>query len=96
MVAFRAFQRRIIDERKQHAIKHKNFQFRNMIADLDGQIHENVDNEYSSRIINEYETKHMNPKPVKNKVKNNVSKNKNSFSSTVSTRPSKFYVKGCK
>ncbi len=68
MVAFRAFQRRIIDERKQHAIKHKNFQHRNMIADLDGQIHENIDNEYSSRIIDEFETKHLlgkTPKPVK-------------------------------
>lgn len=70
MVAFRAFQRRIIFERKQNAVKHKNFQHNFTLAALDGRLVDSgmQPNEYSNRVIDEYETKHMQPKaPVAKK-----------------------------
>lgn len=61
MVAFRACQRRIITERKQNAIKHKNYQNTYSLAELEGSQNttNSSDNDYSNRVIEEYETKHL-------------------------------------
>jgi len=60
MVAFRANQRRILIERKQSYIKHKNYVHRYTMANIDGQIHEGgIDNEYTSKVIDDYEAKHI-------------------------------------
>lgn len=62
MVAFRAFQRRILTERKQQYIKHKNYQHMYLIDDFEGG--EINDNEHSNKVIGEYEEKHL-TKPKK-------------------------------
>lgn len=61
MVAWRAFQFRIIEERKQNAIKHKHYQHTYRINELQGeQIADASNNEYSNKVIEEYEEKHLN------------------------------------
>lgn len=60
-VAWRAFQFRIIDERKQNAVKHKYYQHTYRINEIEGQIVSDLsNNEYSNRVIDEYEEKHLN------------------------------------
>jgi hypothetical protein len=54
MVAFRAFQRRILSERKQQYIKHKNYQHSFMAHNLEEDV---ADNEYNNKVISEYEEK---------------------------------------
>lgn len=76
MVAFRACQRRIITERKQNAIKHKNYQHNYHLGELEGSQNatNNSNNEYSNKVIDEFETKHL-TKPVKPvKLKENATK----------------------
>jgi hypothetical protein len=69
MVAFRAFQRRILIERKQQYVKSKNFVYTYTLANLNGQIHEGgIDNEYTNKVIDEYESKHLTSEPKKPKV----------------------------
>lgn len=78
MVAFRACQRRIITERKQNAIKHKNYQHNFHLGELEGSQNatNNSNNEYSNKVIDEFETKHL-TKPVKPvKLKENATKSK--------------------
>lgn len=66
MVAFRAFQRRILSERKQQYIKHKNYQHNYMA--MTGE--EVMDNELNNKVIAEYEEKHL----TKTKKPDTVSK----------------------
>lgn len=65
-VAWRAFQQRIIEERKQNAIKHRHYQHTFRINELNGgeMITDASNNEYSNRVIEEYEAKHLNKTPL--------------------------------
>lgn len=74
-VAWRAFQQRIIEERKQNAIKHRHYQHTFRINELNGgeMITDASNNEYSNRVIEEYEQKHLNKAPLtKNAKANNM------------------------
>ena len=54
-VAWRAFQFRIIDEKKQNAIKHKYYQHTYRINEIEGQIVSDLsNNEYSNRVIDNH------------------------------------------
>ena len=91
MVCFKAFQYRIIVERKQQYIKHKYYVHRYTVADIDGHMHEGTDNEYTNRVIEEYEKKHIQPKEETKakKGKKNVQKGKFTFGSAATPRQSR-------
>lgn len=65
MVAFKAYQYRILVERKQQYVKHKHYVHHYTVADVNGMIHEGTDNEYTNKVIEEYERKHLNKEEVK-------------------------------
>lgn len=58
MVAWTAMVRRILAEKKQNAIKHKNYQHQYRSSELEGELGlDQSNNEYSNRIIEEFEAK---------------------------------------
>jgi len=66
MIAWRAFQNRINLERKQNYIKHKNFREMHTIDAIKGNlIIDSSANEYTDRVISEYEEKYINKKKNK-------------------------------
>jgi len=79
-IAWHAFQFRIIEEEKQHYTKHRHYQFTYRLSELEGNVdvdwredRKNGDdlsnNEYSNRVIEEYEKKHINKQTSSSKYK---------------------------
>lgn len=67
-IAWHAFQFRINEESKQHATKHRHYQYTYRLSELDGNdILDLSDNEYSNRVIEEYERKYINKQSTSKK-----------------------------
>ena len=92
MVAFHAMQRRILTEKKQHAIKHNHYLHHFLISEINGTISEGGINEHTNRIISEFEAKHLNT--VKKEKKVDLGPKKNSSNSANPARQSRLHVKG--